>query len=211
MIAYFIKAIILAVAFTLAEQALLPKIGLGFLLESGATPSTVYLPCGYGLVIMIVTYTYFWVLLVGMGIGKARQEYSELAEKDGEKQVEERYKLPNLYAQGTSKHARAFNCVQRSHQQLLETLPGYFCTVLLSGLEFPVATFVLASMWLYSRMLWVKSYAKSKGDPAKRYDHPFSRFFWQAKLTLFMTSWFVAIELLTGRKIFWDSVLGSSK
>lgn len=44
--------------------------------------------------------------------------------------VDERFQYPNLYAQGTSKHVRAFNCVQRSHQQIYET----FTTAVVSGL-----------------------------------------------------------------------------
>ena len=109
--------------------------------------------------------------------------------------------------EGTSKNARAFNCVQRSHQQILETLPGYFVTVLVSGLEYPVATFVFGSLWLYSRSVWVVGYADKSGDPALRYSHPHSRVFWHCKLALLMMSWFVAIQLLVGKKIFWDSLL----
>mmetsp|Transcript_19773 Transcript_19773/g.49188 ORF Transcript_19773/g.49188 Transcript_19773/m.49188 type:complete len:211 (-) Transcript_19773:2054-2686(-) len=203
------NALGLALVATLIEQAVLPKIGLGSLLEKGSSGLTAasFLPTGYGLVIIIVTFTYLWVLMYGMKVGGARSKYAELAEKDGEKDVEARYKLPNLYAQGTSKNARAFNCVQRSHQQILETLPGYFVTVLVSGLEYPVATFVFGSLWLYSRSVWVVGYSDSSGDPALRYSHPHSRVFWHCKLALLMMSWFVAIQLLVGKKIFWDSLL----
>jgi hypothetical protein len=41
----------------------------------------------------------------------------------GEKDAEARYSLPNLYVEGGTKWAKAFNCVQRSHQQAFETLP----------------------------------------------------------------------------------------
>jgi len=211
----------MALASTLVEQTILPRIGLGFLLEPGGSPpwsktpsieptlplTASYLPSGYGLVIAVVTITYLWVMMLGMTVGAARSKYSALAEKDGEKNVVERYQLPNLYAQGTSKHALAFNCVQRSHQQILETLPGYFCTVLFAGLEFPITAFFFASLWLYSRMVWVKGYAASMGDPSQRYSHPFSGFFWHSMLVLMMASLFVAIQLLLGRKIFWDGLL----
>jgi glutathione S-transferase len=105
--------------------------------------------------------------------------------------------------EGTSKHAKAFNCVQRSHQQMLETLPGYFITVLVTGLEYPVVAFVLASGWLVSRMVWVKGYAASMGDASKRYSHPLSHYFWDFKLGLLAASWLVAVQLVLGRKIFW--------
>jgi len=51
-------------------------------------------------------------------------------------------------------------------------------------------------------MVWVKSYAASAGDAAKRYDHPFSAFFWHAMMALIIASWLVAAELLLGYKLF---------
>lgn len=224
------KALFMALASTFVEQKILPKIGFGFLTEQGGVPpsftkaakaaaaaseiplpmSSSFLPCGYGLVIAVVTITHLWLLMTGMSVGAARRKYVKLAEKDGEKNVSERYEYPNLYAQGTSKHVKAFNCVQRSHQQILETFTGYVCTVLFTGLEFPVTAFVFASLWLYSRILWVRGYAESNGEPMKRYSHPFSGFFWNAMLTLMMSSFFVAIQLLLGRKIFWDQFFQSS-
>lgn len=121
--------------------------------------------------------------------------------------IDDHIKSQTNTTEGTSKHARAFNCVQRSHQQILETLPGYFVTVLFSGLEFPVTAFFLASLWLYSRKVWVNGYATCMGDVSQRYSLPFSTVFWNCKLALLMTSWFVAIQLLLGRKIFWDMFL----
>ena len=111
------------------------------------------------------------------------------------------------FIEGTSKHAKAFNCVQRSHQNILETVPGYFITVMVSGLEYPVATFFFASVWLYSRMVWAKGYASGEGDAGERYSHKHSKFFWHCMLALLVMSWLVAMQLLLGRKIFWDQFL----
>ena len=79
------NALGLALVATLIEQAVLPKIGLGSLLEKGSSGLTAasFLPTGYGLVIIIVTFTYLWVLMYGMKVGGARSKYAELAEKDG--------------------------------------------------------------------------------------------------------------------------------
>ena len=66
----------------------------------------------------------FFALVHGMGVGAARRKYTELAKKDGEKDTEERYGLPNLYVDGNTKHARAFNAIQRSHQHIFETFPS---------------------------------------------------------------------------------------
>ena len=38
--------------------------------------------------------TGFWTLVHGMQVGKARTKYAELAKKDGEKDVDERFMLP---------------------------------------------------------------------------------------------------------------------
>jgi hypothetical protein len=84
--------------------------------------------------------TGFWALLQGFAVGKARSKYAELARKDGEKDVDERYLLPNLYAQGTSKHAKAFNCVQRSHQHIFETYTQTVLGGLAGMIAFPVCT-----------------------------------------------------------------------
>lgn len=208
MLGRFAKSLAAALAATYVEHKFLPAIGLGYLLETSDSSSSsslagAYLPAGYGLVIAVVVVSYLWVLSVGMGVGFKRYKYKELAEKDGEKDVDARYLLPNLYAQGTSKHVKAFNCVQRSHQQILETFPGYLITVLISGLEFPVTTFLAGLVWLVSRMVWVKGYAASMGDPSQRYSHALSRLFWFSKLTLFFTTLMVALQLVVGRKLFW--------
>jgi len=77
-------------------------------------------------------------------------------------------------------------------------------SILITGLEFPVTAFGFALLWLASRLVWVKGYQDSNGDAGKRYTHPFSGFFWHAMLTTLVTSFLVAIELLLGRKLFWN-------
>lgn len=91
------KALLLAVISTIVEKKVLPVFGLGFLQEpSAVVPS---LPRGFGLPIIILGTTYIWLLKIGfLDVGPARSKYSQLAEKDGEKDVQERYAYPNLYA-----------------------------------------------------------------------------------------------------------------
>ena len=118
------------------------------------------------------------------------------------------HRLTRLSAtEGTSKNARAFNCVQRSHQQILETFTGYLMTALLAGLEFPLSTSFFCGLWLYSRRVWQQGYSTSDGAPGKRYDHPFAGFFWTAMLVVWMLCCLSAISVLLGRKIFWDGIL----
>ncbi len=89
----------------------------------------------------------FWSIFHGFTVGRARAKYAELARKDGEKEVDERYLLPNLYAQGTSKHARAFNCVQRSHQHIFETFTTAMVGGLIGAVTFPICTSLSTLMY----------------------------------------------------------------
>ncbi len=142
-----------------------------FLSTSSSTQLTALTPA-------ILIGTGFWTLAHGFTVGKARAKYAELAKKDGEENVEERYLLPNLYAQGTSKHAKAFNCIQRSHQQIFET----FTTVTLSGImasiSFPICTAVSTLMYAVGRYQLSKGYAEAEGDASKRYKYPLAKYMW---------------------------------
>jgi len=114
----------------------------------------------------------FWLTIYGFSVGAARTKFMELAKKDGEKDCEARYALPNLYVDGNSKHARAFNCVQRSHQQAFETLPQLLFFTAAAAAAFPLAAAANVGLWLVGRIYWSAGYAQSGGDAAKRYDHP---------------------------------------
>ena len=106
------------------------------------------------------------------------QIYKAKAEKDGEENCEARYSLPNLYVAGSTKHSKAFNCWQRSHQQALETLPQVYATTLFAGLAFPVTTTLGGLWWLAGRITWATGYAASEGNPAARYSHPLAKGIW---------------------------------
>ena len=53
----------------------------------------------------------------------------------------------NLYAQGTSKHVLAFNCVQRSHQQIFETFTQTVVSGLVGAVTFPLCTSISTMMY----------------------------------------------------------------
>jgi hypothetical protein len=127
----------------------------------------------------------FYTLVHGFEVGKARNKYMALAEKDGESDVELRYGLPNLYAQGTSKHARAFNAVQRSHQHILETYPFVVLGGLLATYQFPICATLSTLTYAVGRVILSDNYAKSGGDASKRYTNPLARFMWYGLLTTF--------------------------
>ena len=200
-----LKSIALGVVTSYIETKYIADTPLGSSLYETTTAS---LPRGVGLTSLVLIFTYFWMIYYGFAVvGKARGKYRELAKKDGEKNADRAYGFPHLYVMASdSKHALAFNCVQRSHQQIMETLPGYLVVSLISAVHFPLTASLLCSLWLYSRMVWAAGYANDKGDASQRYSHPFSRFFWQATLALIVLSTLSSVNLVAGKKIFWDEM-----
>ena len=71
-------------------------------------------PKAFSLVVFSIAAYNFWLLAWGMGVGSARKKWMEKAKKDGEKDVDARYSLPNLYVGGNTFNSKAFNCHQRS-------------------------------------------------------------------------------------------------
>ena len=59
-----------------------------------------------------------------------------------------------MYAEGFSEHAREFNCIQRGHQQALETYPSFLILSLFGGLRFPVTAALGGVLWNYARLKW---------------------------------------------------------
>ena len=182
------------------ERNVLPK-----LIPALFQPSSIAgLSRAFGLAVGALTVSGFWLTMYGFGVGAARKKYAELAKKDGEKNAEERYALPNLYVDGGSKHAKAFNCVQRSHQQAFETLPQFYVFTLTAALVFPVAAAVIVGMWMVGRITWSTGYASSGGEPGKRYDHPLAFFIFASFMAQFLVAMASAGEI-TG---LWPAVRG---
>jgi len=90
---------------------------------------------------------------------------------------------------GGSKHARAFNCVQRSHQQAFETLPQLLFMTAVVSVAFPLTAAANIALWLLGRITWTAGYVNSAGDPAKRYDSQFAFLIFAS----FMAQFFVAV------------------
>ena len=67
------------------------------------------LPKAIGVTLGALAVSGFWLTTYGFKVGFARSKYKELAKKDGENNVDERYSLPNLYVEGQTPHAKAFN------------------------------------------------------------------------------------------------------
>lgn len=162
------------------------------------TPSNLLpiLPKSFGLVILInVVMTTLTLFKLGMNVSKTRTQCKELAKKeDNDKDAEERYSYPKLYAEGFSKNAKLFNCVQRAHQQAFETYPQFLAMSLLGSLQFPISVSLAGLLWNYSRVQWASGYAS--GEPSKRYDHWSAYGIWSSLVMLLFASTAVAISFL---------------
>lgn len=197
MIKIFGFAILFSIGGILAEKALYAKI------PSLSEPSSCFpsLPRSFGVFVAIITAFNFWTVTYGMTVGLARKKYKEMAEKNGEKDTEMRYNLPNLYVDGNTKPARAFNCVQRSHQQMMESLTQFNVSALLSSLNYPMVAAFLTALHLISRKVWCKCYADSEGEPGKRYDHSLSRHIWTSLLGLMILSFLSGLKFILGNTV----------
>lgn len=142
----------------------------------------------------------FWVTTFGMKVGAARRKYKELAEKDGETEVAERYDLPNLYAQGTSQHARAFNCVQRAHQQIFETFPQVILSSLVAAWNFPISAALATTVYCAGRVAFSNGYAEAEGDASKRYSSKLAKYMWYGIVANTFLGIFSCAKMVMGEK-----------
>ena len=194
----FAKGIAFALGGSYAERKFLPDMVPALFAQS----SVAGLPQSYCLCLGSVAVYGFWLLNYSMKVGGARKTYMEKARKDGEKNVDLRYSLPNLYVEGNTKHSKAFNCVQRSHQQQLETIASFSAFVLIGGLSFPVTSGCAGMLYTLSRTFWAEGYAEGEGDASQRYSHPLSGLFWQALLASFLLTMMTCVET-SGLFKFW--------
>jgi len=155
----------------------------------------------YGVTPAIFSGLSFWILVHGMKVGAARTKYMELAKKDGEKEVEERYDLPNLYAQGTSKHVLSFNCVQRSHQHIFETFTGAVLTGMVGAVQYPLTTAVATCIYAVGRISLSNGYAASEGKPSLRYSSSLAILNWYGLMGNIFLSFLSVASMIAGKKL----------
>lgn len=144
-------------------------------------PSSVIsvLPRGYGASILVnVVASGIALQTLATQVSMARNKYKEKAAKDGDTDAEARFSYPKLYAEGFSQHAKEFNCVQRGHQQALETYPVFLAASLIASIRFPLLSTVAGLLWIVARFKWAQGYAT--GEPSKRYDNFLSKGIWIA-------------------------------
>jgi uncharacterized MAPEG superfamily protein len=108
----------------------------------------------FGAVILINLISTGLVLIVlGLKVANARKVAIAAAAKKGDdKDAEARYSYPKMYAEGFSEDAKAFNCVQRGHQQAFETYTQFVIMSIVGGIKFPVITTGAGLMWCFARL-----------------------------------------------------------
>ncbi|KVI08692.1 microsomal glutathione S-transferase 3-like [Cynara cardunculus var. scolymus] len=111
------------------------------------------LPKEYGYIILTIIAYGFVNVYMQIQVGKARKKYKVY--------------YPILYAtEADSKDYKIFNCIQRGHQNSLESLPIFFVLMVLGGLKHPVICTALGLVYTVSRFFYFTGY--SSGDPKGR-------------------------------------------
>ena len=152
--------------------------------ESSVVPA---LPKAFGITIITnVVWTSVTLIILGTKVGQARSACKDKALKDGDKDAESRFSYPKLYAEGFSEIAQKFNCIQRGHQQALETYPSFIALSLVTALYFPITASIAGVIWNYARLNWADGYAT--GDPQKRYTHWSARGIWVSLIVVLFGS-----------------------
>ena len=181
----------------------------GSFLESkyGPPPNTdgpLGLSTSAGLTPLIFTYMSWWSLSYGfLVVKRARLDAIEKARKDGEKDVDERYALPNLYAQGTTKPAATFNCIQRSHQHIFETFTQAVVTATFASVHYPLTAAFNAVLYAVGRQAISKGYAEGDGDATKRSSSPFANLCWYGLFSNVLLAFLSCANMVSGKKLLW--------
>ena len=117
------------------------------------------------------------LITLGGKVGAARRKAIEEAKKDGDDpNAEDRYSYPKMYAEGFSKSAKLFNCIQRGHQHALETYTPFVIMSLIGAIRYPVSSALGGLLWIVARFAWADGYAT--GDPNNRYSSLWSVGVW---------------------------------
>ncbi|CAF1344222.1 unnamed protein product [Adineta steineri] len=95
-----------------------------------------------------------WVVLQYMGVNvmKARKRFN--------------VDYPALYASDSHPQSKAFNCVQRGHQNTLENYPQFLLMLGLGSIQYPLISSIGGAIWLIGRLVYFQGYAS--GQPEKR-------------------------------------------
>jgi glutathione S-transferase len=106
------------------------------------------LPADYGYVVFTAVGSVFVNMWMMINVVKARKEHN--------------VKYPALYSPDNNK----FNCIQRVHQNTLESYPTFLLLLLFGGLQYPRISAGAGVVYLVGRIAYAIGYYT--GDPEKR-------------------------------------------
>ncbi|TMW56475.1 hypothetical protein Poli38472_006485 [Pythium oligandrum] len=107
----------------------------------------------HGYLLFVVVVLFIVNAWAGVKVGKARKLYD--------------VPYPEMYAEKSNKNAKAFNCVQRAHQNMLENMPLFLVLLFTSAIFRPQAAAIFGLIRVLGFAVYVQSYAS--GDPTKRF------------------------------------------
>ncbi|KAL4087537.1 hypothetical protein PRIC1_013427 [Phytophthora ramorum] len=113
----------------------------------------------HGYVPLLVVLLQFVNLWGGIKVGKARKLYGVA--------------YPEMYAEKSDKNAKAFNCVQRGHQNILENIPIFLALLFTSSIYRPQVAAIAGFIRILGFVLYMRGYAS--GDPKKRMQGAFGQ------------------------------------
>ncbi|KAL1308305.1 uncharacterized protein [Arachis hypogaea] len=120
------------------------------------------LPKEYRFVAIVLVIYCFLNLYMAAQVAMARKRYN--------------FPYPTLYAsESQNKDAKLFKCIQRGHQNSLETMAIFFMLMILGGLKHPSICGVLGVLYIIARYFYFKGYAT--GDPNNRHKSRFDSIF----------------------------------
>lgn len=173
-----VKSIASSIAACATEYAICSKLGL-----LGVACGTVGLPSAFSAVVCVnVVGSTFTLMGLGFKVGKARADCG--------------VDYPTMYASGADEKSNIFNCVQRGHQQALETYTSFVACSLIGGVTHPYFVTAAGVAWIIGRWQWAAGY--STGDPKARYASFWSRFVWFSLLGVMTAAMSTAVRTLTG-------------
>uniref|UniRef100_A0AAV1V329 Glutathione S-transferase 3, mitochondrial n=1 Tax=Peronospora matthiolae TaxID=2874970 RepID=A0AAV1V329_9STRA len=106
----------------------------------------------HGFVPLLIVGLLFVNLWAGILVGKARKRYG--------------IEYPQMYAEKSDKNAKAFNCVQRGHQNILENIPIFLALLFTSSIYRPQIAATAGLFRILGFIMYMRGYAS--GDPKKR-------------------------------------------
>ncbi|KAL3671445.1 hypothetical protein V7S43_003367 [Phytophthora oleae] len=112
----------------------------------------VELQAAHGFVPLLVVILLFVNLWAGVKVGKARKLYG--------------VEYPQMYAEQSDKNAKAFNCVQRGHQNIMENIPIFLALIFTSSIYHPQIAAIAGFVRILGFVVYMRGY--SSGDPKKR-------------------------------------------